>query len=163
MRSIGQLTFLTRKLPSIDYTLGRAASRARSAPHAPARPLSESARWGDIFPPPLCGRYPEGNTQVDHVIGRLVGGREADEDGERRRQQRRQRPRGCVGERGESAQSDAREAQSARRSAPGRTGAERGAQECVRVRLSALYVMYICVAVVRVRSFARAVRQRPAA
>ena len=95
MRSIGQLTFLTRKLPSIDYTLGRAASRARSAPHAPARPLSESARWGDIFPPPLCGRDPEGNTQVGQVIGRLVGEREADEHGDsgdgssgRQRQQR---------------------------------------------------------------------------
>ena len=111
----------------------------------------------------MCDRYPEGNTQVGQVSGWLVGGREADEHGDSgdgsSGRQRQQRSRGQRRERAEGAH----EARSARRSAPGRTGAWRGVHEHVSLRLDALHDMCKCVDVARDRSFARAVRQRPAA
>ena len=137
-RPIGQLVFLTRNLPSVDYTLGAAASGARSARTLPLGPCSERGSLSDIFLPPLCGRCPEGNTQVDQVSGWLVGGREADEHGDSGDGSNDDSgDSGRVGSAG-SAQAGAHEGLSARGSAQGRAADERGVWERVSMRLGAL-------------------------
>ena len=129
--------------------------------HTHARPLDRFSEAGPraafSHPPSYFGRC-MGNIKIGQLNGRLVGGREADEEGDTGDGDcGRQRSRGWRRERRERAGGRARGAERPRER-PGRAGAERRAPERVRVRLSALCHVYMCVAVVRVRSFARVAR-----